>query len=45
MDARSDPTLTHQGLDNLPGEVVFLLQEIQEKDERVNREYTSLGLC
>lgn len=26
------------GLDNLPGEVVFLLKEIQEKDERINRE-------
>lgn len=25
-------------LDNLPGEVTFLLQEIREKDERISRE-------
>jgi hypothetical protein len=25
------------GLDNLPGEVAFLLEEIKEKDLRINR--------
>lgn len=29
------------GLDNLPGEVTFLLEEIREKDTRINRAYNS----
>lgn len=30
--------LYHTGLENLPGEVTFLLEEIREKDVRISRE-------
>lgn len=29
-------SLTHIALDNLPGEVAFLLEEIRDRDERIN---------
>lgn len=32
------PLLYHTGLENLPGEVTFLLEEIREKDVRISRE-------
>jgi hypothetical protein len=36
-----DPSLA---LDNLPGEVSFLLEEIREKDTRINRRCFHLAL-
>ena len=32
------PLLYPSGLENLPGEVTFLLEEIREKDVRISRE-------